>query len=221
MAIDRGNDQNWMTLGAAAEQLGVSESTVRRWADAGHLQSYRTRGGHRRVLEDDVKTLLASKLLPGSNDPLRITDLALARVRRRLAHAPGAPGFHGGPFEQLDNDTLERLRFLGRQMVDLFARIISTGARGDRYREDARLIGREYGRTLVSGGVGLGEAVATFNMLRRSLDETASQIARESGLSIEEAVDGIEEVLDLSDLVLEGLAQVYERNHAASGDASA
>lgn len=36
-------------LGQAAELLGVSTDTVRRWADEGRLPTMRTAGGHRRV----------------------------------------------------------------------------------------------------------------------------------------------------------------------------
>jgi molybdopterin-binding protein len=36
-------------MGQAAELLGVSPDTVRRWADAGRLATLRTRGGHRRI----------------------------------------------------------------------------------------------------------------------------------------------------------------------------
>jgi molybdopterin-binding protein len=36
-------------MGEAAELLGVSTDTVRRWADAGRLLTVRTAGGHRRV----------------------------------------------------------------------------------------------------------------------------------------------------------------------------
>ena len=50
--------QNWLTLGAASAQMGVSESTIRRWADTGEVRSYRTAGGHRRVLEDLVPGVL-------------------------------------------------------------------------------------------------------------------------------------------------------------------
>jgi hypothetical protein len=53
-------------------------------------------------------------------------------------------------------------------------------------------------------------AVATFNRLRHSLEETASQIASESSLSAEEAVEAIEQTLGLADTVLEGMAEIYE-----------
>jgi molybdopterin-binding protein len=36
-------------MGQAAELLGVSPDTVRRWTDAGRLPIVRTRGGHRRI----------------------------------------------------------------------------------------------------------------------------------------------------------------------------
>ncbi|TMD10117.1 MAG: MerR family DNA-binding transcriptional regulator, partial [Chloroflexi bacterium] len=35
-------------MGQAAELLGVSPDTVRRWTDAGRLPTVRSRGGHRR-----------------------------------------------------------------------------------------------------------------------------------------------------------------------------
>ena len=63
---------------------------------------------------------------------------------------------------------------------------------------------------LVDSKVGLTIAVGTFNSMRRSLEETASQIASEAGLSTEDSVEAIENILDLADVVLEGMAQVYE-----------
>lgn len=43
-----------MRLGEAADLLGVSVDTIRRWADAGRLGSHRTPGGQREVDDADV-----------------------------------------------------------------------------------------------------------------------------------------------------------------------
>ncbi|MGH9283306.1 MAG: TOBE domain-containing protein [Acidimicrobiales bacterium] len=53
-------------MGQAAELLGVSVDTVRRWADAGRLRTTRTEGGHRIVEGADLARLAAGEeLAPG------------------------------------------------------------------------------------------------------------------------------------------------------------
>ena len=198
---------HWITLGAASELLGVSESTIRRWADAGEIRSYRTSGGHRRILEGDLRQLVAAQGAAPSRDTDRISDIALARVKRQLNRRGQAHGLIG---EGFSDDARDQLRLLGRQLVDLFARFIASNAKGERFQEDARTTGHQYGRMLVDNGVRLSVAVATFNRLRHSLEETASQIASESSLSAEEAVEAIEQTLGLADTVLEGMAEIYE-----------
>lgn len=205
---DEAEKQNWLTLGAASELLGVSESTIRRWADAGDIRSFRTRGGHRRILEGDLRQIVTNMPAAPSRDTDRVSDIALTRVKRRMTRGRQSQAM--ASFQGLDEQTRDRMRMLGRQLVDLFARYITSDTRRERFIDDARTIGREYGRTLVSSGVGLTSAVITFNSLRRSLDETASQIAMESGLPTEEAVEAVENILQLADVVLEGMAHVYE-----------
>ena len=200
--------QTWLTLGSASALLGVSESTIRRWADAGDVRSFRTRGGHRRILEEDLRQIVTAAPTAPSRDTDRISDLALARVKRRISrgrqsHAPNV-------FEGLSDDVRDRLRLLGRQLVDLFARYIASDSKKERFSEDARTIGREYGRALVNANVGLTAAIVTFNFMRRSLEETATQISMEAGLPADEAVEALENILGLADVVLEGMAGVYE-----------
>jgi molybdopterin-binding protein len=50
-----------LKIGQAAELLGVSVETVRRWAAEGRLQSTRTGGGQRLVAIEDVSRLLADR----------------------------------------------------------------------------------------------------------------------------------------------------------------
>lgn len=44
----------WLTVGRAARLLGVSETTMRKWTDRGHVASFRTLGGHRRYLRSEL-----------------------------------------------------------------------------------------------------------------------------------------------------------------------
>ena len=203
--------QQWLSLGRASKLLGVSHSTVRRWADAGEIRSYRTSGGHRRILDEDVRHFMAqSSQAAATPDTDRISELAVARVKRRLSRRRQSHDMDA--FAGLEKATRERLRFIGRQLVDLFARFVSSRTRPERFIDDARGIGGEYGRTLVGAGVTLTDAVMTFNALRRSLEETAAQLASEAQQGTEEAVEAMESILGLADSVLEGMAQVYEES---------
>jgi excisionase family DNA binding protein len=57
-----------MALSDAAEALGVSASTLRRWADGGRLRVVRTAGGHRRFAAEDVRRL--SRASAGRTGPV-------------------------------------------------------------------------------------------------------------------------------------------------------
>ena len=207
--------QNWLTLGSASELLGVSESTIRRWADAGDVRSYRTRGGHRRILEEDLRQLVTAHAgAAPSRDTDRISDIAIGRIKRRISRGRQGGGSATTAFAGLDDEARDRMRRLGRQLVDLFARYVASNTKGERFTEDAHTLGREYGRTLVTSGVGLTAAVQTFNAMRRSLEETASQIAAEAGLSAEDAVEAVEATLGLADTIHEAMAEVYEQTLA-------
>ena len=48
----------WVSLARACELLGVNESTVRRWADSGEIQVFRTPGGHRRFAEAELLAMI-------------------------------------------------------------------------------------------------------------------------------------------------------------------
>jgi excisionase family DNA binding protein len=54
-----GEGSEWRTLAQAASYLGVAQSTVRKWSDAGRLPAFYTPGGHRRFRRADLDSFLA------------------------------------------------------------------------------------------------------------------------------------------------------------------
>ena len=198
----------WISSGSASHLLGVSESTVRRWADGGEIKSYRTGGGHRRLLRSDIEDFLRNGPQSPSTDPDHFSEITLERIKGRFKRVN--PNSAMTATIDLEEPLRVSLRFLGRQLVDLFARYIASNTRGERFFDDARGIGREYGRTLVKGDVSLTNAVAIFNHLRHSFEETAADVADEASLNSTDAVEVIEDISRLSDAVLEGMALVYE-----------
>jgi excisionase family DNA binding protein len=50
----------WLTLGQAAEFLGVAQSTIRKWSDSGRLTAFYTPGGHRRFRRSDLDLFLGN-----------------------------------------------------------------------------------------------------------------------------------------------------------------
>ena len=62
----------WLTLGRAAEYLGVSENILRRWADQHRIRAFRTPGGHRRFRRSDLEAFVR-----GSDVTRLVTPLVL------------------------------------------------------------------------------------------------------------------------------------------------
>ena len=175
---DRNNEgkPEWMTLGRAASTLGVSESTVRRWVDAGEVRSFRTKGGHRRILVGDLDSLIPDASPRGARDAERVSDVATARVRRRLTRRPSESLSALAAFSE---PTRARLRLLGWHLVDLFAHHLTARGKRGQVLDEAPRIGHEYGRLMGGEEVGLSTAIAAFNSPRRSLEAPASQLAAE------------------------------------------
>ncbi len=112
--------KSYVTTYEAAGMLGVTLRTVQIWANRGVLESWKTEGGHRRILRDSVERLLADRnpppgpmadtpiTTPSSTEALRILvvedepDL-LRLYRMQLARWPMAPDVSraGNGFEGL------------------------------------------------------------------------------------------------------------------------
>ncbi len=193
----------WLTLGKACRLLSVDESTLRRWADAGQVRTFRTPGGHRRFAEDDVREFLQgrSKQHYLSN----VGDLATQRIRRQL-HREQKPEWYA----TVDEAQREKLRPLGRRLMALVADYVARRGRKTSVLEEARATGAQYGAELVGAGMSLSQAMHAFTFFRRSLDQSAKQALAKQGTPPAECTDVCEQIMALADEVLLGIASAYE-----------
>jgi excisionase family DNA binding protein len=198
----------WLTLGEACRALCVDESTLRRWADSGHIRAFRTPGGHRRFAEPDIRALVQNSGRNGERYQ-EVGDLAISRIRRQLHQRPTRDASWINAFNE---SSKERLRPLGRRLAALAAEYLGKRTHRSGLLDDARSLGREYGHELASSGLTLAQAVEAFIFFRKSLDEATKQASQKRGLSAAEALSACEQVISLADQVLVGLTEAYEED---------
>jgi len=157
-------DPGWVSLTEACELLGVSASTVRRWADTGLVRTFVTPGGHRRFSRAGLEALLPERPTgrPSLGD-LGETPGRMARgYRRESTDDPTRIPW----VAELDDAQRERFRSYGRGIVSALVAALDAedpANRAERLRaaDDACM---EYGR--IAGREGLGAPMTADLFLR-------------------------------------------------------
>lgn len=163
--------RRWLTLSDAADMLGVHEGTVRRWADTGKLPSYRTPGGHRRFLSEDVIQFLAQRRGASGRD-LQVLE---SRVLRK-AHEEVATHVHGQPWYAFyDERRSSRRRETGQRLLAMLLHYTSRSDDGDVYLQEAKALMREYGREAYTLGMSLHDTAQAYLFFRRSLIDVVAR----------------------------------------------
>lgn len=202
---DHGDRTEWLSLGEASRTLGVNTSTLRRWADAGLVRTFRTPGGHRRFSAADLDRLMGA----GVDPQQELDDDAVARIRARLdAHDDAQPTW----IDRLDADCRRELGELGRRMVQLLESYVGADAEDEvaPLEREAAEVGGRYAALLHLAQVSLTEAVTAFAYFRRGLDEALRAHAGRQGLTGEAAEALWQKAATLEDRVLVALTAAYE-----------
>ena len=113
-------DDERIRLGEAAEILGVSPDTVRRWSDDGQLPAERSPGGQRLVRRADVARLLSDRRRSGQERP-NVAQSArnrFAGVLTRIERDPivGLIEVQAGPHRVVSLMTAEAIDELGLEV---------------------------------------------------------------------------------------------------------
>ncbi|HEX8174279.1 MAG TPA: B12-binding domain-containing protein [Pyrinomonadaceae bacterium] len=114
-----------LTTKEAALLLGVSEASVKRWADGGLLPTARTVGGHRRFRHEDVALFKRTRL-----SEERVGSIKRELIARAGEQLPGAESDTGVSVEALAEETFEAL--LKGQAEEVSALLVNLYLRGRR-----------------------------------------------------------------------------------------
>ncbi|MCJ7712571.1 MAG: helix-turn-helix domain-containing protein, partial [Chloroflexi bacterium] len=104
-----------MTLTEACRMLGVSPSTVRRWADSGMVRTFVTPGGHRRFSRAGLEALLPNR--PTGRPSLSDLGETPGRMARGYRRETDETTGHLPWIEELDDARREHFRNHGRGIV--------------------------------------------------------------------------------------------------------
>ena len=199
-----GRECRWLTINEACKLLGVDQSTLRRWSDAGKVPVFRTPGGHRRYAEDDLRALLGEG--PRRQERPRVSRQVLAD---RSLSAYEEEYLRGARerrwFQAYSGATLEEHRRLGRRLIDLAVRYAAASPHsGDRpsLLTDAEQIGAHYGRAGAGAGLAISETVEAFLYFRFPVVQAVMTMIEEEGLAAKRAARLFVEISHFMDRVL-------------------
>jgi excisionase family DNA binding protein len=180
--------EGWLSLGEAARQLGVSQGTLRRWADRGQIASFTTPGGHRRFPRTAIVALLpAGRQRRPSLAALGASSERMSAAYRRLVHV--AEGRESSLVARLTAEHRETYRERGRRMVECLIAHLDADepAPAIASLHEAETIAVEYGAEAARLGASLSEGIETFLRFRAPFIEQLAATARRRGLDTREA----------------------------------
>jgi excisionase family DNA binding protein len=178
----------WLSLGEASRLLGISQGTLRRWADRGQVASFTTPGGHRRFPKAAIVALLpATRTRRPQLSELGASSERMAVAYRRLLNV--AEGQPLTLLAQLPESNRQLFRERGRRMVEcLLAHLDAEGpAPAMANLHEAAGHAAETGASTARLGASLSEGVETFLRFRAPFIAELAATARKRGLDTREA----------------------------------
>jgi excisionase family DNA binding protein len=203
-------DDPWLPIGAASRLVGVGPDTLRRWADAGKVQSYQTAGGHRRFLRSSLETLTNS---PRRHryETGRLTDSAatiVGDVQRRMQRT----GYAGVPWQsRLSVEQRADFRRWGQRTFNLVIEYVAASQRRERdlLLGEAERMGSLYGHEASAAGLTLAEAVEAFLFYRSPVLEAILAHLQRRAAEVGQVTTAVREANEAIDGVLVALVASY------------
>ena len=178
-----------MGLGEASRVLGISQGTLRRWADRGQVASFTTPGGHRRFPRAAIVALLPANRArrPQLSEIGADTERMSGAYRRMFDVAQGRPlSILGAELPEADR---QLFRERGRHMVECLLAHLDADAPAPAMANlhEAASHAADYGASTAALGASLSEGVQTFLRFRAPFIAELAATARKRGLDTREA----------------------------------
>lgn len=155
----------WLSLGPAAQLVGVDPDTLRRWADEGRVDAWTTPGGHRRFDRAALERLARERRSVGRPAPLASLGATPARLSRAY-RAHYATAGHAPTGTPLDDGERQAYRRDGQRLIQVLVAFLDMdpGRHHERAGAEAEAVAivDEQARRLAAAERSLTEAVALF-----------------------------------------------------------
>lgn len=196
----------WLSLSAAAKELGVHLTTLRRWADNGEIPVMLTPGGHRRF-STAVIAQFSQQRRTLSEGSIETTwaDQALTQTRQEIV----VRGNQQTWITTMDDAARTQYRILGKQLLGLTMQYLSDENGGEILKEAAN-IGHQYGEIGLHARLPLTEALEASMFFRDMLMETALQLPENTRIKPDANMRLLRRINTLLNTVQLGIAEVYD-----------
>ncbi len=214
------DERRWITIRDACALLGVDQSTLRRWSDAGKVPVFLTPGGHRRYAEDDILALARGN----AREHRRISRQALTEASlSQYADDHYVTEMRQRPwYREFDAESLAAHRERGLAMVTLAVRYVSGRADREEILAEACEIARAYGHDSAMHGFGISDAVQMYLRARTPIIQGVIKFLDSGTVSAARAAKVFTDVLAFMDRTLAAMMQQYEADlHALHGQDAA
>ena len=205
----RNPSTQWLPLSAACALLKVHQSTLRQWADNGQVRTFRTAGGHRRFLLDDLTAMQRGN---GAThvSTASLEEKTLTRIRRKLhgEHPPQSQAW----IEKLPPEGRLKMRLFGRRLVDLSIAYLSQKRKRVEALTEVGLLAEEYGQDLARISMPLDQVLEVFIFFRNSLFDAVRDGAQQGSLRGQDIGTIWQQMEQLSDHMLLSMIRAYERS---------
>ncbi len=202
------NGSEWVSLGEAAEIIGVHPATIRNWAERGELPCRRTPGGHRRFRRADLEQWLETHRAARPAEAQVVVQNALGRMRLETFNREKLAKLAW--YARLDEQARAMMRQQGLTMMDALITHLAHPENDEGLRA-AFEFGTAYGQFLRGQGLAFSQALQGYYYFVDILLDAVIQLAEtSSGRAAANWGDTLRQVYAFTREVLMGMVEVYE-----------